>query len=111
MWAGFIYAPLLSDEVRPIQQMRGGSQGRELAGKVHQELKRIGGIKPPREFVLMDRAAVGLGSVFMHLSAEVNWHRLFHDLIDDFDTDALAARQRQAVSDAGLPQSLLSHPE
>ena len=111
MWAGFIYAPLLSDEVRPIQQMRGGSQGRELAGKVHQELKRIGGIKPPREFVLMDRAAVGLGSVFMHLSAEVNWHRLFHDLIDDFDTDALAARQRQAVLDAGLPDSLLSHPE
>ena len=32
----------------------------------------------------MDRAAVGLGSVFMHLKAEVNWHRLFHDLINDF---------------------------
>ncbi len=40
--------------------MRGGNYGRELAGKVHEELKRIGGIKPPREFVLMDRAAVGL---------------------------------------------------
>ena len=39
MWAGFIYAPLLEDGVRPIQQMRGGSEGRELAGKVHQELK------------------------------------------------------------------------
>ena len=34
--------PLLSDEVRPIQQMRGGSEGRELAGRVHQ-VKRIGG--------------------------------------------------------------------
>ena len=93
MWAGFIYAPLLEDGVRPIQQMRGGSEGRELAGKVHQELKRIGGIKPPREFVLMDRAAVGLGSVFMHLSAEVNWHKLFHELIDEFDTSKLATRQ------------------
>ena len=93
IWAGFIYAPLLADEVRPIQQMRSGSEGRELAGKVHEELKRIGGIRPPREFVLMDRAAVGLGSVFLHLKAEVNWHRLFHDLIDDFSVDGLAKRQ------------------
>jgi len=108
MWAGFIYAPLLEDGVRPIQQMRGGSEGRELAGKVHQELKRIGGIRPPREFVLMDRAAVGLGSVFMHLSAEVNWHKLFHELIDEFDTATLAMRQREAVLGAGLPKNLLA---
>ena len=109
MWAGFIYAPLLSDEVRPIQQMRGGSEGRELAGRVHQELKRIGGIKPPREFVLMDRAAVGLGSVFMHLKAEVNWHRLFHDLIDDFDTEQLGQRQSTVCRAAGLPKDVFTH--
>lgn len=107
VWAGFIYAPLLEDKVRPIQAMRNGTQGRELAGKVHSELKRIGGIKPPAEFVLMDRAAVGLGSVFMHLNAEVNWHQLFHDLIDDFDTDSLAKRQEAAARKAGLPDSLL----
>ena len=51
----------------------------------------------------MDRAAIGLGSVFMHLRAEINWHRLFHDLIDDFDEDALAARQGAALSAAGVP--------
>ena len=107
VWAGFIYAPLLEDKVRPIQQMRSGTHGRELAGKVHGELKRIGGIKPPAEFVLMDRAAVGLGSVFMHLNAEVNWHQMFHELIDDFDTDALAKRQETAALAAGLPQELL----
>ena len=106
MWAEFIYAPLLEDKVRPIQEMRNGKAGRELAGKVHQELKRIGGIKPPREFVLMDRAAVGLGSVFMHLGAEVNWHNLFHDLIDDFSVDALATRQKEAVAQVGLPSDL-----
>ena len=106
---GFIYAPLLSDEVRPIQQMRGGSEGRELAGRVHQELKRIGGIKPPREFVLMDRAAVGLGSVFMHLKAEVNWHRLFHELIDDFDTDQLGQRQIRVCRAANLPENVFAH--
>ena len=106
MWAEFIYAPLLEDKVRPIQEMRNGKAGRELAGKVHQELKRIGGIKPPREFVLMDRAAVGLGSVFMHLGAEVNWHNLFHDLIDDFSVEALASRQKEAVAQVGLPENL-----
>ena len=71
-------------------------------------MKRIGGIKPPREFVLTDRAAVGLGSVFMHLGAEVNWHELFHELIDDFSVDALAERQRQAASKVGLPDNLIA---
>jgi len=108
MWAEFIYAPLLENRVRPIQQMRGGKAGRDLAGKVHSELKRIGGIKPPREFVLTDRAAVGLGSVFMHLGAEVNWHELFHELIDDFSVDALAERQRSAAAGVGLPDSLIA---
>ena len=107
MWAGFIYSPLLEDKVRPIQELRNGTAGRELAGKVHGELKRIGGIRPPREFVLMDRAAVGLGSVFMHLGAEVNWHNLFHDLIDDFDRETLADRQREAAAAAGIPAELV----
>jgi hypothetical protein len=51
---------------------------------------------------LMDRAAIGLGSVFMHLKAEINWHQTFHDLIGDFDVDRLAERQRQAVAHARL---------
>jgi hypothetical protein len=51
----------------------------------------------------MDRAAIGLGSVFMHLKAEINWHRLFHELIDDFDATALAKRQRTALVAAGVP--------
>ncbi len=106
MWAGFIYAPLLEDGVRPIQQMRGGSKAENLPARCIRS-QRIGGIKPPREFVLMDRAAVGLGSVFMHLSAEVNWHKLFHELIDEFDTSKLATRQRKAALGAGLTESLL----
>ena len=108
IWARFIYGPLLEDKIRPIQEMRGGNYGRELAGKVHEELKRIGGIKPPREFVLMDRAAVGLGSVFMHLKAEVNWHQLFHGLIDDFTLDSLQKRQKSAIKQVGLPESLIA---
>ena len=107
IWAGFIYGPLLEDRIRPIQELRGDNYGRELAGKVHEELKRIGGIKPPREFVLMDRAAVGLGSVFMHLKAEVNWHQLFHGMIDDFTLEALQTRQKNAIRQVGLPETLL----
>ena len=57
---------------------------------------------PPREFVLMDRAAVGLGGVFLRLKAEINWFRLFQDLIADFDEATLAKRQRDALAEAGL---------
>jgi hypothetical protein len=52
--------------------------------------------------VFMDRAAIGLGSVFLHLRAELNWHRLFHELIDDFDEEKLGARQAKALEAAGL---------
>lgn len=51
----------------------------------------------------MDRAAIGLGSVFLHLKAEINWYRLFHELIDDFDETTLAARQEAALVAAGVP--------
>jgi hypothetical protein len=50
----------------------------------------------------MDRAAIGLGSVFMHLKAQVNWHRLFQELIQDFDVDTLAKRQTDALNRAGI---------
>jgi hypothetical protein len=33
----------------------------------------------PREFVFMDRAAVGLGAVFLHLAAGLNFQRLFNE--------------------------------
>ena len=57
IWANFIYQPLLEDKVRLINPSESGQYGRETAEKVHEELKKIGGVKPPREFVLMDRAA------------------------------------------------------
>ena len=103
MWASFLYAPLLEDMPRPIEGSNSRVYGAQVAGKVHRELRRLGGVRPPREFVLMDRAAIGLGSVFMHLRAEINWHRLFHDLIVDFDADTLAARQSEAMRAAGVP--------
>ena len=102
IWANFIYQPLLEDKVRLINPSESGQYGRETAEKVHEELKKIGGVKPPREFVLMDRAAVGLGSVFMHLKAEINWYRVFHDLVGDFDEKILSKRQSKAMNESGL---------
>ncbi|HEY5208627.1 MAG TPA: AarF/ABC1/UbiB kinase family protein [Stellaceae bacterium] len=101
-WARFLYAPLLDDRRRAIDDGDNGN-GRAVAAEVHREVKRLGGVTPPREFVFMDRAAVGLGSVFMHLRASINWHRLFNDLIADFDADALAKRQAKALRAAGVP--------
>jgi predicted unusual protein kinase regulating ubiquinone biosynthesis (AarF/ABC1/UbiB family) len=106
-WARFIYAPLLEDRKRRIQEKEDedGIYGRELAEDVHRQLRRLGGVKPPREFVFMDRAALGLGSVFTHLKAEINWHRLFHELIEDFDPEDLEARQKKGLIAAGVPQA------
>jgi len=92
----------MEDRTRRIQEASSSQYGRDVAEKVHTELKRVGGIAVPREFVFMDRAAIGLGSVFLHLRAELNWHRLFHELIDDFDEEKLRARQAQALEAAGL---------
>ncbi|MGH7058983.1 MAG: ABC1 kinase family protein [Stellaceae bacterium] len=103
-WALYVYGPLLDDRARPIQEKKShGADGAAVVESVHRDIRRLGGVRPPREFVFMDRAAVGLGSVFLHLKAEVNWHRLFHELIEDFDEPALAARQQAALAAAGVP--------
>ena len=39
----------------------------------------------------------------MHLRAEINWYRMFHDLIAGFDADAMAARQAEAMKAADVP--------
>ena len=56
----------------------------------------------PREFVFMDRAAVGLGAVFLHLNAELNFHRLFEAEIERFSLEHLAQRQGEVLTAAGL---------
>jgi predicted unusual protein kinase regulating ubiquinone biosynthesis (AarF/ABC1/UbiB family) len=106
IWALFLYGPLLEDKDQPILEGESGFYGARVAGRVHEALRHLGGVKPPREFVLMDRAAIGLGSVFMHLKAEINWHRRFHDLIDDFDEKRLARNQKAALKAAGVPDAM-----
>jgi predicted unusual protein kinase regulating ubiquinone biosynthesis (AarF/ABC1/UbiB family) len=103
IWAGFIYGPLMDDRVRTIADgVKPAEYGRREAFRVHQALREKGPVTVPREFVLMDRAAIGLGGVFLHLAAELNFHRLFEEAIERFSLEEVAARQTDALNAAGL---------
>ncbi|MFL5061193.1 MAG: ABC1 kinase family protein [Xanthobacteraceae bacterium] len=105
IWARFIYGPLLQDRVRTIADgVKPAEYGRREAFRVHQALKQQGPVTVPREFVFMDRAAIGLGGVFLHLHAELNFYRLFNEAIERFSLDRVAARQAEALAAAGLSQ-------
>ncbi len=101
-WAAFLYGPLMDDRARRLTEDMAPGFGREMAQDVFGELRKMGGVRPPREFVFMDRAAIGLGGAFIHLRASVNWHRLFESLIEDFDIETLTARQNGALAEVGL---------
>jgi predicted unusual protein kinase regulating ubiquinone biosynthesis (AarF/ABC1/UbiB family) len=79
IWAKFLYAPLLDDRVRPL--VSSPEEGKQAAKSVIQALKQSGKVRPPKEFVFMDRAAVGIGSAMIHLGVELNWHQLFQELL------------------------------
>jgi predicted unusual protein kinase regulating ubiquinone biosynthesis (AarF/ABC1/UbiB family) len=104
IWARFIYAPMLEDRVRTVANgVDPGQYGRKEAFEVHRRLGQLGPVKPPREFVFMDRAAIGLGGVFLHLGAEINFHRLFNEAIEGFNLDKVRVRQSTAFAAAGVP--------
>jgi predicted unusual protein kinase regulating ubiquinone biosynthesis (AarF/ABC1/UbiB family) len=103
IWAHFIYGPLLDDRVRSIADgVKPAEYGRREAFRVHQALKAKGPVTIPREFVFMDRAAIGLGGVFLHLRAELNFYRLFNEAIERFTVSQVAQRQSKALARAGL---------
>jgi hypothetical protein len=44
--------------------------------------------------------------VFLRLKAELNWCRMFHEMIEGFNAAALAARQAAALAEAGVPATV-----
>src|ERR1700731_4113987 len=105
IWARFIYGPLLDDRVRSLADgVKPAEYGRREGFRVHQALKQQGPVTVPREFVFMDRAAIGLGAVFLHLQAELNFHRLFNAAIEDFSLARLSNQQNSALAAVGLDQ-------
>ncbi len=104
IWAQFIYGPLLDDRERTIAEgTTPGEYGRREAFRVHEGLRERGPVKVPREFVFMDRAAIGLGGVFLHLDARQNWYRLFNETIEGFDLETVRRRQAEVFGAAGVP--------
>jgi predicted unusual protein kinase regulating ubiquinone biosynthesis (AarF/ABC1/UbiB family) len=107
IWAKFIYGPLLEDRVRTIAEgVSPAEYGRKEAFAVHSALKKHGPVTVPREFVFMDRAAIGLGGVFLHLNAELNFHALFEAEIDQFDIEKLTKTQANALAAHGLEMTV-----
>jgi predicted unusual protein kinase regulating ubiquinone biosynthesis (AarF/ABC1/UbiB family) len=103
VWARFIYAPLLDDRVRTVADgVAPGDYGRKEAFEVRNLLQVHGPVTIPREFVFMDRAAIGLGAAYLHLGAKLNFYRLFQESIAGFDEAALGVRQAAALQQVGL---------
>ncbi len=104
IWAEFIYGPMLDDRVRSVADgIKPGEYGRQQITQIQQKLQELGPVRLPREFVFLERAAIGLGAVFLHLGAELNFHDLFQETITDFDVARLHGRQTKALEDAGVP--------
>lgn len=105
IWAGFIYGPILDDRVRTLADgTKPGEYGRREAFRVHQALKEKGPVRVPREFVFMDRAAIGLGAVLLHLGAELNFFELFRSELAACPVAGVAKRQATALDAVGLPR-------
>ena len=104
IWAMFIYGPILDDRVRSFADgVKPSEFGRKEIRGVMQALRAEGtSLTAPREFVFLDRAAIGLGAAFLRLGAELNFHRLFEETIADFSPSVVGERQRAALEAVGL---------
>ena len=97
LWASYIYGPLLENKRRFIQGDGKKGYGFAIANKVYKKLKQIGGVEPPKEFVFIDRAAIGMGSLFMKLNVRLNWYELFNNLIKDFELNHIKKKQEEIL--------------
>ena len=104
IWARFICGPILDDRVRTVADgVKPGDYGRREIGAVMRALRaQADELTVPREFVFMDRAAIGLGAAYLRLRAEMNFHRLFESAIEDFSVEGVATRQAEALAAAGV---------
>lgn len=104
VWSRFIYGPLLDDRERTIaDDVAPGEYGRAEAMQVHKILREKGPVRIPREFVFMDRAALGLGGVFLHLDAKLNWYQMFNETMAGFDRSVVEQRQKRFFDSVELP--------
>ena len=70
--------PLMRAGCAPFKKNFSGSQGWEVASKIHSQLTKLG-YSSSLENLFYGSCSEGLGGVFMRLKVERNWHRLFED--------------------------------
>jgi predicted unusual protein kinase regulating ubiquinone biosynthesis (AarF/ABC1/UbiB family) len=108
-WTKIAFGPVLDDRERLIAEDDNPFDvSAERIWAMKAKLWTGSAVRPPRSFVFIARALVGLGAALIHLKARLNWHRMFEALIADFSAEALADRQRKAVAEARLPAPLHS---
>ncbi len=102
IWARFVYAPALEDKHQSLVDLQSHTYGIETAQKVWSELRKVGGIKVPRPFVLMDRVSIILTGIFLKIDARLNWHRMMEDMTGLYDHDWLEREQPALLDRHGL---------
>ncbi len=103
VWSRLVFGPLLEDRARTVAG--DGSlfaEGPQQIWALKQRLREGSTVRPPREFVFIARAIVGIGAAMVHLDAKLNWHRMFENLIDGFDVNSVAERQARALKAAAV---------
>lgn len=106
VWARLVFGPLLHDRTRAIAEDEGlFANGAQQIWALKQRLREGSTVRPPREFVFIARAIVGLGAALVHLDARLNWQRMFEALIEGFDAEQVARRQRDALAAADHPHA------
>ena len=107
VWARFMCGPILDDRVRTAADgVKPAEYGRREIGEVMRALRAEGGgLPPPREFVFLERATIGLGGAFLRLGARLNFHRMYEDAIAGFDEATVARRQAGALEAVGLTEA------
>ncbi len=80
-WARYLFAPFLVRCRGPLDQFYKAQDGKAIAGNILKGLKEKGGVVLPPELVLLDRAAVGIGSACIRLQSHADWYEIMHHLM------------------------------
>ena len=77
-----------------------GTRGENLVARRH--LWAAVAFGPRFAWAPIRRLAIGLGGVFIHLRAELNFYRLFAEALQGFSVEDVSDRQARALTKAGL---------
>lgn len=101
-WTKLAFGATLEDRERPLGEPGALSGGMEQIWTMKQRFREGDPVRPPREFVFIARALIGIGAALVQLDAKLNWHRMFKDLTAGFDATALGTRQSEAKQTAKM---------